>query len=285
MESIGEEGLERLEQAFALVAPQAQDFADVVDAVLSVTGSPGRTQFVHAEPLIGNTESCSFPGRESGIPDDNEILLQKVEVARVGSPLTNFQTTWRVTRGIAVVPEAPAGPGDIKELAQQARMEMMLSAAAVDDWSVLSTMLGECDVNEPALPVRILPESLVRRPVECSLLDVVFGSGAVTSARNLLELHGGMPSRETVMMALAIGHPDLVRISWQKLSGIEQERRMDFPRGRCGLPPRRTRPVAVSRSHAYRTRGLRGTRARQPCRGRVTGDLEDGASPLVGALS
>jgi hypothetical protein len=64
---------------------------------------------------------------------------------------------------------------------------------------------------------RDLPESVVRHPRECSLLDVAVGSGSVEMTKYLLEFHRTKPTRETLKMAFSTGNLELIRRMRERL--------------------------------------------------------------------
>jgi hypothetical protein len=73
-----------------------------------------------------------------------------------------------------------------------------------------------------------LPESLVRRPLKCSLLDVAVGSGSVEMTKYLLEFHGAKATRETLKQSISTGNPGMFRMVRERLPEGELRDRVDL---------------------------------------------------------
>jgi hypothetical protein len=140
----------------------------------------------------------------------------EVEKAREASALAGFGSVWRAARGFpaeAVVDEGEA---------------LLARAAASNDVSEVGRLLGPRDANKVALAGRNLPESVVRRPGSCRLLEVSVGAAALDVTKYLLEFHSATPSRETLKQALSAGNLELIRLIEKRLPEAELERRGDL---------------------------------------------------------
>jgi hypothetical protein len=73
-----------------------------------------------------------------------------------------------------------------------------------------------------------LPDSLVRRPFECSLLDVAVGSGSVEMTKYLLEFHSARPTRETLKQSISTGNLGLIKLMRERLPEGELRDRVDL---------------------------------------------------------
>jgi hypothetical protein len=62
-----------------------------------------------------------------------------------------------------------------------------------------------------------LPESLVRRPLDCSLLDVAVGTGSMEMTKYLFEFHGAKATRETLKQSISTGNLGLFRMVRERL--------------------------------------------------------------------
>jgi hypothetical protein len=78
-------------------------------------------------------------------------------------------------------------------------------AVASNDIAAVGRLLGPRDVKTIHFNGKDLPESSVRRPPECSLLDVAVASGSVEMTKCLLEFHSAKPTRDTLKMAISTG--------------------------------------------------------------------------------
>jgi hypothetical protein len=101
-------------------------------------------------------------------------------------------------------------------------------AAASNDIGEVGRLLGPRDVNAVYLNERELPGALVRRPLECSLLDVAVGSGSVEMTKYLLEFHSATPTRETLMMAISTGNLELISMMVERLTEASLRDRTDL---------------------------------------------------------
>jgi hypothetical protein len=129
-------------------------------------------------------------------------LDAEVEAASLASALASFRHSWLSGRG------TPVDDAERDELAE---------AAASGHLIVVGRLLGPRDVNK--VPCTNLPESVVRRPKSCALLDVAVGAGSVETSKCLLEFHKATPTRETLMMAISSGNLELIRLMWARLPG------------------------------------------------------------------
>jgi hypothetical protein len=73
-----------------------------------------------------------------------------------------------------------------------------------------------------------LPVSLVRRPSECSLLDLAVGSGSVEMTKCLLEFHNARPTRDTLKQPIAFGKVELIKMMCERLPEGEFGHRIDL---------------------------------------------------------
>jgi hypothetical protein len=155
-----------------------------------------------------------------GLKDVLEALDAQIEVASVASALAGCRRVWRNGRRLPIDDE---GRDEVAE------------AAASNDFVLVGCLLGPRDVNTVACTN--LPETIVRRPKSCVLLDVAVGAGAVEVSKCLLEFHGAKPTRETLKMAIAIGNLELIRLIWARLPDEQHSRgdllevAADFHRG------------------------------------------------------
>jgi hypothetical protein len=90
-------------------------------------------------------------------------------------------------------------------------------AAASNDLATVGRLLGSRDVNTVYFDGRELPGSLVRRPLECSLLDVAVGAGSVETTKYLFEFHGAKATRETLKQPISTGNLELFRMVRERL--------------------------------------------------------------------
>jgi hypothetical protein len=90
-------------------------------------------------------------------------------------------------------------------------------ATASNDIATVGRLLGPRDVNAVCFNEKKIHESLVRRPLECSLLDVAIGSGSVELTKCLLEFHSARPTRETLKQSISTGNLELIRLMRERL--------------------------------------------------------------------
>jgi hypothetical protein len=90
-------------------------------------------------------------------------------------------------------------------------------AVSSNDIAVVGRLLGPRDVNAICLNEKVLPESLARLPLKCSLLDVAVGSGSVEMTKYLLEFHRARPTRETLKQSISIGNLELFKLMRKRL--------------------------------------------------------------------
>jgi hypothetical protein len=67
-----------------------------------------------------------------------------------------------------------------------------------------------------------LPACIALRQDGCSLLSVAVGAGALETSKVVLEFCRAEPGMETLMMAIAGGNRELIRIVWNRLSAEER---------------------------------------------------------------
>jgi hypothetical protein len=103
------------------------------------------------------------------------------------------------------------GLGRARGLPEEGAPSELAVAAASNDIGAVGRLLGERNANTVTFDAKELPESVVRHPRECSLLDVAVGSGSVEMTKYLLEFHRANPTRETLKMALSTGNLELIK--------------------------------------------------------------------------
>jgi hypothetical protein len=133
----------------------------------------------------------------------------QVEAGPMASSLSGFWNSLRKARGLPV---------------DEALNDLAASAAS-NDIAAVGRLLGPRDVNTVNFDEGNLPESLVRRPLKCSLLDVAAGSGSVEMTKYLLEFHGAKPTRETLKMAMSTGSLEMIKLLRERLPEPEREAR------------------------------------------------------------
>jgi hypothetical protein len=177
-----------------------------IDAILSVAGSRVGASKLLAELMI-ETGQDSLLGQV-----DSKIEAEAY--ARPASALASFRPAWLKARG------GQSAASGVSELA---------SAAARNDVAGVGLqLLGTGEVKGVKFGPEELPESVVRRPPRCSLLDVSVGAGSLEVSKYLLEFHEAPPTRETLKQALSFGNLELIRLIEKRLPEAELERRADL---------------------------------------------------------
>jgi hypothetical protein len=138
----------------------------------------------------------------------------EIEMASVSSALSGFGSAFRRVRGLAVEED-----GGLEELAV---------AAASNDIARVGCLLGPRDVNAISFNEKSLPESLVGRPLKCSLLEIAVGSGSVEMTKYLLEFHNARPTRGTLKMAISTGSAELIKLMRERLAETELGARLEL---------------------------------------------------------
>jgi hypothetical protein len=128
------------------------------------------------------------------------------------SALPGMKDALREARGLRV-------PGALDDLAV---------AAASNDIAAVGRTLGPRDVNVFYFTEKTLPKSVVRRPWECSLLDVAVGAGSVEMTKYLLEFHIARATRETLKQSLSTGNSELIKLMRERLPEAELRDRVDM---------------------------------------------------------
>jgi hypothetical protein len=134
-------------------------------------------------------------------------VTSAIESASVASALSGFRFAWG-TSGEDLVRDGLNG---------------LAAAAASSDLATVGRLLGPRNVNTVCFNEKELPASLVRRPLECSLLDVAVGSGSVEMTKYLLEFHRARPTRETLKQSVSTGNVELIRLMRERLPEGEVE--------------------------------------------------------------
>jgi hypothetical protein len=106
--------------------------------------------------------------------------------------------------------------------------EDLATATVSNDIATVGCLLGPRDVNAVYFNERELPESLVRHPLDCSLLDVAVGSGSMEMTKYLLEFHHARPTRETLKQSVSVGNPELIKLMRERLPEGELRDRVDL---------------------------------------------------------
>jgi hypothetical protein len=107
-------------------------------------------------------------------------------------------------------------------------LDHLAVASASNDIGTVGRLLGARDVNTIWFASGELPELVVRRPLNCSLLDGAVGSGWVEMTKYLLEFHRAKVTRETLLQAISVGNLELIRMMRERLPGDELRDRIDL---------------------------------------------------------
>jgi hypothetical protein len=118
------------------------------------------------------------------------------ETSTVASALSGFGIALKKARGLPVGDEP----------------DELAVAGASNDIAAVGRLLGPRGVNAICFNEKSLPEAPVRRPLECSLLDVAVGSGSVEMTKCLCEFHRAKPTRETLKMAISTGNLEMIKL-------------------------------------------------------------------------
>jgi hypothetical protein len=142
----------------------------------------------------------------------NSGVTSGIESATFASALSGFRFAW----------------GTSGEVLVHDRVNDFAAAAASSDLATVGRLLGPRDVNTVCFSEEELPESLVRRPLECSLLDVAVGSGSVEMTKYLFEFHGARATRETLKQSISTGNLGMFRMVRERLPEGELRDRVDL---------------------------------------------------------
>jgi hypothetical protein len=208
---------------------------EVVDVILSMAGSRIESSQILVEFLIAKLSQdpalnaevdaslnrieavLGKPFKFVRIRDQLDVELERVDSATATAPpssaLFGFGRIWGIARG-----RKPAEVAD-------ARKKSIAESCASNDLTTLGRLLMAEDVN--ALVIADLPDSLLRCPAACPVLDVAFGCASLDVSKYLLEFHGATPTRETLKMAISSGNLELIRLAWERLPE-EHETRFDL---------------------------------------------------------
>jgi hypothetical protein len=104
----------------------------------------------------------------------------------------------------------------------------LAGAAGSNDIAIVGRRLGPRDVNAVSFSKKELPGLLLRRPFECSLLDVAVGSGSVEMTKYLLEFRRARPGRETLRQSISTGNLELNKLLRERLPERELRDRVDL---------------------------------------------------------
>jgi hypothetical protein len=138
--------------------------------------------------------------------------VDSIVEASTANVQSGFGVAWQKLRGLLV----DEGPDELGV------------AVASNDIAAVGRLLGPRDVNEVLLSVKEQPESLVRRPWECSLLEVSVGSGSLEMTKYLLEFHSARPTREALKMAISTGSAELIKMMHERLPESGCQGRVDL---------------------------------------------------------
>jgi hypothetical protein len=131
------------------------------------------------------------------------------EIGRTSDPsaLSGFISALRSAGGLSV----------------EETVDEMAAGAASSDMGTVGRLLGLRDVNAITFGENELPESVVRRPLKCSLLGVTVGSGSVEMTKYLLEFHRANPTRETLKQSISSGNLELFKMMRERLPEAGQK--------------------------------------------------------------
>jgi hypothetical protein len=188
-------------------------------AVASKAGSRARAWEILMECTVTVGGESGGNGR---VATEGRLLMKsfpvaigpEIGMASVSSALSGFGSAFRRVRGLTVEEE-----GSLDELAV---------AAASNDIATVGCLLGPRDVNAIRFNGKSLPESLVFRPLKCSLLESAVGSGSVEMTKYLLEFHSAKPTRGTLKMAISTGSAELIKLMRERLAEAELGARLDL---------------------------------------------------------
>jgi hypothetical protein len=148
------------------------------------------------------------------MPGDAQTGDFQIETAPVASAFSGFLDSLRKTRAILV-------DETLEEIA-------VAMTAASNDITALGRLLGPRDFNAVSVGERKLPELLVRRQRNCSLLDIAVGAGSVEIVRCLPEFHSAMPTRQTLKQSISAGSSELIKMMRERLPESELQDRVDL---------------------------------------------------------
>jgi hypothetical protein len=101
-------------------------------------------------------------------------------------------------------------------------------AAASNDLAAVGCLLGPRDGNTIRFNEKALQESLVRHPLECSLLDVAVGSGSLEMTKCLVLFHRATPTRDALRQSLPTGSFQLIKMRRERLPEGASRDRVDL---------------------------------------------------------
>jgi hypothetical protein len=101
-------------------------------------------------------------------------------------------------------------------------------AAALNYIGAVGRQLGSRGVNTICFKGCDVPESLLRRPLQCSLLDIAVGSGSAEMTKCLLEFHGAKATRETLKQSISTGNLELFKMVRERLPEAELRDRLEL---------------------------------------------------------
>jgi hypothetical protein len=188
------------QEPFEIVVKSESDLKLLVDDVLAVAGHRPGDGAAFADLLI---EKCGAVPEGARVLDSVDV---KVFGATSASALGGFAASWRKARKLPGPKEPVEDERDAVGSNAREKLKGLVRLAAANDLVGFGTLLGATEVNSFDVWRAILPESVVRRPERCRIIDVAVGSGSVEMSKYLLEFHAATPSRETLRMAISTGN-------------------------------------------------------------------------------
>jgi hypothetical protein len=206
------------------------------DVIMDVNYSVehGRIEELHGVFHRGPWQSCELVGvsTASSLTESSDIIAKCITV--VGPEMMSDSRNGRLVGEVDAPPAASpwlSFRGALRKargLSDGETPSDLAVTAASNDISGVGRLLGPRDVNTVYFNLTTLPESLVRRQSESSLLDVAVGSGSIEMTKCLLEFHGGKVRRETLKMAISTGNLQLIKMAHERLPALELRDRLDL---------------------------------------------------------
>jgi hypothetical protein len=165
-----------------------------------------------APDILTNFMSAIDGEKDQGLNTWIVGFISTIDSASVSSALGSFGIAWRNASDLRV-------EGTLDELAV---------ATASNDIGAVGRLLGRRSVDAVHFNEKELSESLIRRPLECSLLDVAVGSGSVEMTKYLFEFHRAKATRETLKQSISTGNLGMIRMVRERLPEGELRDRLDL---------------------------------------------------------
>jgi hypothetical protein len=207
------------------------DFANVVDIVLSVAGTRVGAADILADLVLSiSRDLCEL--LRDGLTDNTALITRvgrildemdwTVSFAPSGSALWGFRPAL-LRAGRLKALARPEGGGD-------AKIRQIAAEAAANDVPALGRSLEGGDAQDIRVTRADLPSSVLRRVKACNLLCVAVGAGALDAAKYLMTYHGFRASRPALKMALSTGKAELIHLIWNMLPAETLAHRADLLR-------------------------------------------------------